>query len=99
MFGIGPFELVAILALALILLGPAKFPEAGRAVGKAMREFRQVTGDLSRSINLDDVDETPRRRYSTNTIEAQSPEPTLDDRPSIENGEVKKPDENEPGPV
>nr|MBA2364233.1 twin-arginine translocase TatA/TatE family subunit [Chloroflexia bacterium] len=38
MFGIGPLEMVVMLALALIVLGPQKFPEAGRAVGKAMRE-------------------------------------------------------------
>jgi sec-independent protein translocase protein TatA len=37
---IGPMELVLVLAIALIVLGPKKLPEAGRAVGKGLREFK-----------------------------------------------------------
>ena len=39
MFGIGPPEIIAIAVLALILLGPERFPELARGAGKAMDEF------------------------------------------------------------
>jgi sec-independent protein translocase protein TatA len=43
---IGPMELILVLAIALIVLGPKKLPEAGRAVGKGIREFKEsVTGN------------------------------------------------------
>ena len=37
---IGPMELIVVLALALIILGPKKLPEAGRSVGKGLRELK-----------------------------------------------------------
>lgn len=47
MFGflpnIGFPELVLILALALIIFGPGKLPEVGRAVGKSLKEFKKAT--------------------------------------------------------
>jgi sec-independent protein translocase protein TatA len=48
-------EMLIILALALIVLGPKKLPEAGRGLGRGMREFREaVTGHVE--------DEPTRRR-------------------------------------
>ena len=38
---IGPLELVVVLVIALIVLGPKKLPEVGRSVGRGMREFRE----------------------------------------------------------
>lgn len=38
---VGPMELVVILALALIIFGPGKLPQVGRAIGKAAREFKE----------------------------------------------------------
>jgi sec-independent protein translocase protein TatA len=41
MFGrLGPMELVLILVIALVVFGPAKLPEIGKAMGKAIREFK-----------------------------------------------------------
>jgi sec-independent protein translocase protein TatA len=37
---IGPMELVIVLVIALIVLGPKRLPDAGRAVGKGLREFK-----------------------------------------------------------
>jgi sec-independent protein translocase protein TatA len=37
---VGPMELIVILAIALIVLGPKKLPEVGKSLGKGMREFK-----------------------------------------------------------
>jgi sec-independent protein translocase protein TatA len=53
---VGPLELIVILAIALIVLGPKKLPEVGRSIGKGMREFKEsLNGDTDR----DDDDERP----------------------------------------
>jgi sec-independent protein translocase protein TatA len=53
---VGPLELIVILAIALIVLGPKKLPEVGRSIGKGMREFRDgLSGDRDR----DDDEERP----------------------------------------
>jgi sec-independent protein translocase protein TatA len=42
MFGaqIGPLEIVLVLVIALVVLGPKRLPEAGRSLGRGMREFK-----------------------------------------------------------
>ena len=46
---VGPLELVVILAIALIVLGPKKLPEVGRSIGKGMREFKEsLNGESDR---------------------------------------------------
>ncbi len=50
---VGPLELLVIAIIALIVLGPARLPEAARAVGKGMREMKNA-------LSGDDEDERPR---------------------------------------
>lgn len=45
--GIGPMELILILIIALIVFGPGRLPEIGAALGKSIREFRQMSQDLT----------------------------------------------------
>lgn len=45
--------LILILVIALIIFGPNKLPEIGRAVGKSMREFKNATNDLTDDIKKD----------------------------------------------
>ena len=51
---IGPMELVIVLVIALVVLGPKRLPDAGKAVGKGMREFKESLSGNSRDD--DDVD-------------------------------------------
>jgi len=46
MFGLGMGEIMIILVLALVLLGPARLPDAAKSIGKAMRDFRKATDDV-----------------------------------------------------
>jgi sec-independent protein translocase protein TatA len=58
---VGPMELVLVLAVALIVLGPKKLPEVGRSLGKGMREFKDSLSGLS-SNDHDEDDELPSPR-------------------------------------
>jgi sec-independent protein translocase protein TatA len=52
---VGPLELVVILAIALIVLGPKKLPEVGRSIGKGMREFKDsLNGEPERERDEDE---------------------------------------------
>jgi sec-independent protein translocase protein TatA len=55
-FNVGPMELIIVLALALIVLGPKRLPEAGKAIGKGMREFKDSLAGDSKD---EDDDATP----------------------------------------
>jgi sec-independent protein translocase protein TatB len=53
MFGIGMPELILILAVALIVLGPKKLPDLAKSLGRALREFKKATSELKESITVD----------------------------------------------
>ena len=43
---VGPMELILVLAIALIVLGPKRLPEAGKALGKGLREFKDSVSGI-----------------------------------------------------
>ena len=49
---VGPMEIVVILIIALVVLGPRRLPEMGRSVGRGMREFRNA-------VRMDPDDDAP----------------------------------------
>jgi sec-independent protein translocase protein TatA len=55
---IGPMELIIVLIIALVVIGPKKLPEVGRSLGKGMREFKDSVSGIS--LNDDDDDEEAR---------------------------------------
>ncbi len=54
MFGMGMGELLVILGIALLVLGPKRLPELASGLGKAIREFRKASRDLSDQIEVDE---------------------------------------------
>lgn len=52
MFGIGGQELILILLVALIVLGPKKLPEMAKTIGKALGEFQRATDDFKKEIDV-----------------------------------------------
>lgn len=83
---IGPLEIMMILLIALVVVGPARLPEVGRSIGKGLREFRKVQDEVRDSINFN-LDEpirppTPTRTPRTpRTPERPAPAPG-DDEPA-----------------
>jgi sec-independent protein translocase protein TatA len=57
---IGPWELVLVLVIALIIFGPGKLPEVARSVGKGINEFKRATNEVKQqvqeAVSLDDND-------------------------------------------
>lgn len=53
MFNIGSQELLVILAIALIVVGPQRLPELSRSIGKGLRELRKVQDDMKDMVKLD----------------------------------------------
>jgi sec-independent protein translocase protein TatA len=53
---IGPMELVIVLVIALLVLGPKRLPEVGKSLGKGMREFKDSISGATRD---DDEDDSP----------------------------------------
>ena len=50
---IGPGEIILVLAIALLVLGPGRLPEVGASLGKTIREFRKASSDLEDSVRGD----------------------------------------------
>jgi len=69
MFGIGPSELIIILVIALLVLGPKRLPELAAGLGKGLAEFRRATADIN--AELDEA----RRTIEEQTREAAKPAP------------------------
>lgn len=61
MFGIGMQEMLIILAVALIILGPKKLPELARTLGRFFAEFQRAAQDLRSSVDLDADDDLKKR--------------------------------------
>ncbi len=51
MFGLGIWELLIVVVVGLLVLGPRKLPEAARQIGRVMREFRRASSELRRDLN------------------------------------------------
>ena len=56
---VGPMELVIVLVIALIVLGPKRLPEAGRSLGRGLREFKDSIAGGGDSRRDDDEEDVP----------------------------------------
>jgi Tat protein translocase TatB subunit len=66
MFNIGPQELLLILVVALIVVGPRRLPEIGRSIGKGLREIRKAQDEVRKTIQVN-LEEEPAPRAATGT--------------------------------
>ena len=56
-FNVGPWELILVLAIILIIVGPGKLPSVGRSIGKALGEFRKSKNEFE----VDEPTEEPAK--------------------------------------
>ena len=82
MFGIGMPELILILAIALIVIGPKKLPDLAKSLGRAMREFKKATSELKGSLELDG--EMKEVKDTFQDIKSDITNSVLEDRPESE---------------
>jgi len=59
-FNIGPMELIVVLVIALVVLGPKKLPDVGKSLGKGMREFKE---SISGMAGNDDERDEPKAKH------------------------------------
>ena len=74
-FNIGAPELIIILIIALVVIGPGRLPDVGAALGKSIREFRKASSDLSEATRVDTSPATPPAAAPTATVAAPSAAP------------------------
>jgi TatA/E family protein of Tat protein translocase len=108
MFGIGMPEMILILAVALIVIGPKKLPDLARSLGRAMGEFKKATSDLKQSMEEDtglsevkdtlaDINSDLKESISFDNLEDYTPPtgPTASAaEPSTDVGEFKERESN-----
>jgi len=63
MFGIGFPELILIMVIALIVIGPNKLPDLAKALGRGMAEFRKATQEIKESLDLDEEIQEVKRDF------------------------------------
>lgn len=64
MLNIGPQELLIILVIALLVVGPQRLPALGRSIGRGLRELRKAQDEVKRTIQVNLDDEGSNRRTS-----------------------------------
>jgi len=64
MFGIGMPEMILILAIALIVIGPKKLPDLAKSLGRAMREFKKATNEFKETMQIDSEMEDVKKAFS-----------------------------------
>jgi sec-independent protein translocase protein TatA len=89
-FDVGIPEILVILVIALIVIGPTKLPEFGRTIGKSLREFRKATSEVREhlSLGLEDDEDEPTAPIPSSPWTASRPEPgngsAVDDQPAAD---------------
>jgi sec-independent protein translocase protein TatA len=69
-FGIGMPEILVILVVALLVLGPRKLPEIARSLGRGMAEFRRASNEFTRTLSAS-LDEPPEAKPKPSAPEAK----------------------------
>jgi TatA/E family protein of Tat protein translocase len=84
----GPLELVIILVIALLILGPGKLPDVGAALGKSIREFRKASSDVQDAVKVN-VETSPLPPSTT-------PTPNVLSTPAVPNAPADAQTSSEP---
>lgn len=93
MGSIGPFEILLIFLVILLVFGAKRIPEIARGLGRGIREFKDATTDIKRELTVDDQPRIQSPRQGTSAPRPQAPyydapapppQPTRADNPADE---------------
>jgi TatA/E family protein of Tat protein translocase len=100
-FNIGPQELLLILLVALVIVGPKRLPELSRTIGRGLREFRKAQDEVTKTIRLG-LDETEptakpagRRTETTGAAEGADASATAEGPPAAADEPALAPEPDE----
>jgi len=107
MFGIGMPEMILILAIALIVIGPKKLPDLAKSLGRAMNEFKKATREIKESMDidgdlqdvkksLDDLNTDVKKAVDLNPLKSAKPKPAAADVVPEENRPAEPPPDPPP---
>jgi len=84
---IGPGELILILVIAIVFIGPGRLPDVGAALGKSIREFRKASTDMAEATRIDTSPLPPASPVAAVPVPpapAADPAPTAAPAPTVE---------------
>ncbi len=97
MFGMGMPEIMLILAVALVVIGPKKLPGLAKSIGRAMGEFKNASQDFKRSIDLEgDLQDVKHSFDDLKDIPTYDPDQKTYASPDNAKDADAKPDKAEP---
>ena len=92
MFGLGFGEIVVVLLVALLVLGPSKLPKLARQLGRGMREFRRAASEFQATRSEADLDRPPAPKPRLPTV---APTDTISSEPEASEGSAAPANEPE----
>ena len=98
MFGIGMPEMILILAIALIVIGPKKLPDLAKSLGRAMNEFKKATREIKQSIDVDGDLKDVKQSFddlNTDLRDAIDPLKSTGEKPAAESSGDEQPETSE----
>ncbi len=97
MFCIGMPEMILILAIALIVIGPKKLPDLAKSLGRAMREFKKATNEFKETMHIDSELAEVKKAFDDISDDVKEvvdpklePEKKMDDQPQTDTANEEK---------